>query len=64
MGEDSTKFFHAMGIERYRRNCISTPRSKDGREIKEHSEMAGMLWACYKNRLGSSEPISMQFDLA
>jgi hypothetical protein len=26
--------------------------------------MAGMLWSSYKNRMGMSEGISMQFDLA
>jgi len=63
LGEDNTKFFHSMATERYRRNYISLLKDEDGREISNHHEMAGMLWACYKNRMGSSEAVHMQFDL-
>jgi mannosylglycoprotein endo-beta-mannosidase len=34
VGEDNTKFFHAMATQRFRRN-------------------SGMLWASYKERMGS-----------
>jgi hypothetical protein len=62
-GEDNTKFFHAMATERYRRNSSAILRAEDGREVSEHHEMAGVLWASYKERLGRSEGISMKFDL-
>jgi hypothetical protein len=36
----------------------------DGRQVSDHAEMAGLLWSSYKERMGMSEGISMQFDLA
>ena len=62
-GEENTKFFHAMATERYRRNSISMLRAADGREVSDHQEMAAMLWSCYKDRMGQSTGIQMQFDL-
>ncbi|XP_071677274.1 uncharacterized protein [Lolium perenne] len=64
MGEDNTKFFHAKATERFRHNFISSLVASDGREIRDHDQMAGLLWASYKERMGSSEGISMQFDLS
>lgn len=63
LGEDNTKFFHAMATERFRRNTIASLKREDGSEITDHTEMAGMLWASYKGRMGSTEGIEMQFDL-
>jgi hypothetical protein len=63
VGKDNTKFFHAMATQRYRRNCISMLTADDGRQVSGHDEMAGVLWASYKERLGLSEGINMQFDL-
>jgi hypothetical protein len=37
--------------------------AEDGRQVSNHEEMAGMLWASYKSRMGTSTGISMQFDL-
>jgi retron-type reverse transcriptase len=36
----------------------------DGRQVSDHAEMAGLLWSSYKERMGMSEGIRMQFDLA
>jgi hypothetical protein len=63
VGDDNTKFFHAMATQRYRRNCISMLTADDGRQVSGHDEMAGVLWASYKERLGLSKGINMQFDL-
>jgi hypothetical protein len=62
-GEENTKFFHAMATERYRRNSIASLVSDDGRQVSNHDEMAGMVWSCYKDRMGSSKGIDMKFDL-
>jgi hypothetical protein len=62
-GEENTKFFHAMATERYRRNSIASLVSDDGRQVSNHDEMAGMVWNCYKDRMGSSKGIDMKFDL-
>ena len=31
--------------------------------MSDHTEMAGMLWSCYKARMGQSDGIDMKFDL-
>jgi hypothetical protein len=63
-GEDNTKFFHAMASERYRRNFIAMLLDNKGNEVTDHQVMAGLLWASFKERMGKSEGISMQFDLS
>jgi mannosylglycoprotein endo-beta-mannosidase len=59
-GEDNTKIFHAMTIERYRRNYIALLHDADGNEISDHQLMAGVLSNEYKGKMGQSESISMQ----
>jgi hypothetical protein len=63
VGEDNTKFFHAMATQRNRRNTISMLKANDGRVVSDHAEMAALLWSSYRDRMGSSEGIDMQFDL-
>jgi hypothetical protein len=62
-GGDNTKFFHAMATKRFRRNSISMLKDKECNEISDHQIMAGMLWTNYKERMGHSQGISMEFDL-
>ncbi|XP_071681718.1 uncharacterized protein [Lolium perenne] len=52
-----------MATERYRRNAIAMLRDVDGNEVTDHDSMAGLFWREYKERMGRSESISMQFDL-
>jgi hypothetical protein len=63
-GEDNTKFFHAMATERYHRNTIAMLQDSNGNEVTDHQAMAGLLWADYKERMGRSDGIRMQFDLS
>jgi hypothetical protein len=63
-GEDNTKFFHAMATERYRRNNIAMLKNDEGVFICDHHEMASLIWRSYKERMGHSQGIDMQFDLA
>jgi hypothetical protein len=46
-------------IERNRRNNITSLRAEDGRLVFDHQEMAGLLWTCYKQRMGST--VGIQF---
>ena len=64
VGEDNTKFFHAMETQRYRRNSIAMIKADDGRMVSDHEEMAGILWSSYKDRMGCSHGIDMQFELS
>jgi hypothetical protein len=62
LAEDNTIFFHARAIERNRRNNIASLRAEDGRLVFDHHEMAGLLWICYKQRMGSTVGIQMKFQ--
>jgi hypothetical protein len=53
-----------MANEIYRRNNIAMLKNSKGIEISDHQEMSRILWVNYKDRMGSSEGISMQYDLS
>jgi hypothetical protein len=53
-----------MATERYRRNNIAMLKNDDGMFISDHQEMANLIWRSYKDRMGQSHGIDMQFDLA
>ena len=64
VGEENTKFFHAMATERFRRNSIASLQQPDGAIISYHSQMEGMIWSAFKGRMGVSRGIVMGFDLS
>nr|XP_045086367.1 uncharacterized protein LOC120967116 [Aegilops tauschii subsp. strangulata] len=64
VGGEHTKFFHAMAMERYRRNSIASLKLPNGTVVTDHSQMEGIIWDCFKNRMGSSRGINMGFDLS
>ncbi|XP_071674257.1 uncharacterized protein [Lolium perenne] len=53
-----------MATERFRRNSIALLKDVDGTDVTDHQLMAGMFLKEYKDRMGHSEPISMQFELS
>jgi hypothetical protein len=53
-----------MATKRFRRNNIDVLKNKDGMEISDHQQMAGLLSSSYKERMGCSYGIYMQFDLS
>ena len=53
-----------MATQRFTRNSISSIKADDGRLVSDHLEMAGLLWASYKDRMGCSNGIDMKFDLS
>nr|XP_040251774.1 uncharacterized protein LOC120968845 [Aegilops tauschii subsp. strangulata] len=53
-----------MATERYRRNSIASLKLPDGTVVTDHSQMEGIIWDCFKNRMGSSRGINMGFDLS
>jgi mannosylglycoprotein endo-beta-mannosidase len=59
VGEDNTKFFHAMATQRNRRNTISMIKTSDGRIVNDHDEIAALLWSSYRDIMGNSEGIIM-----
>lgn len=54
VGEENSKFFHAMASERMRKNSIASLRSDDDVLVTDHDQMAGILWQSFKSRMGQS----------
>jgi hypothetical protein len=52
-----------MSTERFRRNTIAVLHDADGNEVPDHHAMASLLWSEYKNRMGRSNGITMEFNL-
>ena len=48
LGDENTKFFHAMATERHRRNSIASLKLPDGTMVSDHSQMEGIIWNCFK----------------
>ena len=63
LGEENSKFFHAMATERFRRNSMASITLADGTVISDHEQMAAVAWNCYKQRMGTTNAIDMQYDL-
>lgn len=63
MGEENSKFFHAMASDRLRCNSISSLQREDGSTIHDHAQMAGILWNSFKSRMGQAQGITMGFNL-
>jgi hypothetical protein len=63
VGEDNTKFFHAMASQRYRRNSISSIKADNGELISDHHQMAGIFHSKFRDRMGQTKGVSIGFDL-
>ena len=63
LGDTNSKFFHARASVRHRYNFISSLKNDDQMDILDHDGKAAILWKAFKERLGSSEPTVMHFDL-
>ena len=63
VGEENSKFFHAMASERMRKNSISSLHAPNGAIHTDHEQMANLLWSSYRERMGVSQGIQMEFNL-
>jgi hypothetical protein len=52
LGDENTKFFHAVATRNYRHNYIASLATEDGRIVTQHEQKAAILWQSFKNRLG------------
>ena len=52
-----------MATERHRKNSIASLKLPDGSVVFDHSKMVGIIWGCFKNRMGTTRGIMMGFDL-
>jgi hypothetical protein len=63
LGDENTKFFHTVATQSYRRNYITFIEDEDGNYITNHDHKAAIIWNSYKNRLGITNNLVMNFDL-
>ena len=64
LGEENSKFLHAMASERMRKNSIASLKTQGmTAPISDHDQMAEILSASFKNRMGQAQGISMGYDL-
>jgi hypothetical protein len=62
-GDASTKFFHLNATIKHRKKMITTVKNKNEQELYNHDAKADLLWTSYKERLGSSNSVSMPPNL-
>jgi hypothetical protein len=59
-----SRFFHAHATLKHRRNSIASLTDDNGTIHSKHDHKADFLWTAFKNRLGSSDFLGIDFDLA
>jgi hypothetical protein len=52
LGEENTKFFHAMATQKYRRNYISQLYASDSHLATSHEEIASIAWRVIEEEWG------------
>lgn len=62
-GDECTKYFHSMATISYRRNLIAQIQDEHGISLIHHEDKANHLWGSFKNRMGHSDNVFMEFDL-
>ena len=62
-GDENTKVFQAVATKRYHNNNIASFLDNEGNQVEDHTSKEALLFQTYKNRLGSSSPAEMKFDL-
>ena len=63
MGEENSKFFQAMAIERNRNNSIASLVMSNGSITSDHEEMAKAFLNSFKARMGTVLPITLEGDI-
>ena len=63
LGDANTKNFHARATIRNRHNFIASLKNDNDVEIMDHDGKAAILWNDFKDRMGTSDNVSMHFDL-
>ena len=61
--DENTKLFQSLATERFSHNSIANLSDGDV-IVSDHVGMEGVLYKTYKERLGSSKPTCMRFDLS
>lgn len=62
-GDECTKYFHSMATASYRRNLVAQIQDDYGVFLIDHEDKANHLWCSFRNRMGVSNSVTMDFDL-
>jgi hypothetical protein len=62
-GDICSRFFHAHATLKHRRNSITSLTDDNGTNFSEHDHKADLLWNAFKNRMGTSDFLGIDFDL-
>jgi nitroimidazol reductase NimA-like FMN-containing flavoprotein (pyridoxamine 5'-phosphate oxidase superfamily) len=63
LGDANTRFFHTKATINYSHNYISMLVNDSLAEISDHDGKADILWKAFKERMGMTDNLTMQFDL-
>lgn len=64
LGDQKTKFFHAMATISFRRNSIPQLVNDSGAVVYDHASKADLIWSSFKGRMRISTNPSMVFNLS
>jgi hypothetical protein len=64
LGDAGTKKFHANATSKHRHNSILSLTCDNGMVVSSHVDKEEMLFQAFKDRLGTSQPTSMVFNLS
>lgn len=64
LGDENTKFFHAIATQVFRNNYISFLRATDNFNVYEHDQKAAILWTSFKERIGMTDNTQQSFDIS
>jgi hypothetical protein len=62
LGDANIRFFHTKATINYRHNYIAMLKENES-EVTDHDGKADILWKAFKERMGTSENLSMKFNL-
>jgi hypothetical protein len=62
LGDANTRFFHTKATINYRHNYIAMLKENESK-ITDHDGKADILWKAFKERMGTTENLSMKFNL-
>ena len=62
--DENTEFFHAIATYVFRHNYITYLMTMDGQQVFDHDHKAAILWASFKDRIGTETICTQNFDIS
>lgn len=64
LGDENTKFFHAIATQVFRHNYITFLKSTDNLYVNDQDHKVAILWVSFKERIGTSVNTTHNFDIS